>query len=152
MRITDALVGEHGALFPLLDEIERAGPREDAEVRAQARLLASTLLGHALAEDELLFAAMEAEGALAGPLAAMRAEHEEIEAALTRAATAPGPGEAAEDLLRAVAVARGHFQKEEQVLFPAAEELLGEAVLVGLGERWAERRLRGPVPPGLGRP
>lgn len=143
MRITDALLGEHGALYPLLDLIERtASGRPDADVgRAQAELLASTLLGHARVEEDLLFAPLEAEGAVVGPLAAMRAEHEEIEADLARARTAGEAGEVADLLLRVVEVVRPHFAKEEQVLFPAAEEILPAATLLELGERWAEARL-----------
>ncbi len=78
---------------------------------------------------------------MAGPLAAMRAEHEEIEAGLARARGAAEAGEVADLLLRVVEVVRPHFAKEEQVLFPAAEEVLPAATLLELGERWAEARL-----------
>jgi iron-sulfur cluster repair protein YtfE (RIC family) len=84
---------------------------------------------------------MGAGGAPAGPLAAMRDEHEDIEGTLARVSEVGAPGEAADLLLHLVEVARAHFLKEEQVLFPMAEETLAEATLLELGERWAERRL-----------
>ena len=43
-------------------------------------------------------------------------------------------------LVQVVQVARGHFAKEEQVLYPMAQQALGDAKLAELGARWAERR------------
>ena len=44
-------------------------------------------------------------------------------------------------LLHLIDVARPHFAKEEDVLFPMAETALPEATLLRLGEEWASRRL-----------
>ncbi len=40
----------------------------------------------------------------------------------------------------ALSAARSHFQKEEQVLFPMAQRLLGDEALTRLGRAWAEAR------------
>ena len=55
MRITHALLGEHGAMHPLLDVIERRASTADlAGLKTQARFLGATLSSHADIEDELL--------------------------------------------------------------------------------------------------
>lgn len=40
----------------------------------------------------------------------------------------------------ALSAARSRFQKEEKVLFPMAQALLGDEALVRLGRAWAEAR------------
>jgi hemerythrin-like domain-containing protein len=70
----------------------------------------------------------------------MRMEHQQIEEGLARL---PGMGEvvpARQLLLQVVQVARGHFAKEEQVLYPMAYQALGETVLGELGALWATQR------------
>ena len=55
MRITHALLGEHGAMHPLLDLIERTAPTADlADLKTQARFPGATLSSQADIEDELL--------------------------------------------------------------------------------------------------
>ena len=141
IRITDALLGEHGVIYPLLDHLAGTPFTSGAEARAQAAFLAAGLGSHARIEDELLFAQLEAHlGAEAGPLAVMRREHEEIENVLAHLEKADAPGEARQLATHLVQLARQHFAKEEQVLFPMAEQLLGEQVLRDLGEQWAAQR------------
>jgi len=138
MKITDAFLGEHAVLYPLLDRLERA---DSGEVRAQAALLAAALHPHATLEDELLFDEVEPHlGSAGGPLAVMRAEHEEVKATLD--ALLEGRADPAPLVRRLVEVARAHFAKEEQILFPLAEDLLSAEALEAAGERWAERRLQ----------
>jgi hemerythrin-like domain-containing protein len=144
MRLTDALLGEHAVIYPLLDQLERAPITSAGEARAQASLLAAGLASHAQIEDQLLFAHLEAEiGAEAGPLAVMRREHDEIEGALANLERVESTGEARRLATYLVGVARQHFAKEEQVLFPMAEEILGQDELERLGAEWARRRLHG---------
>ena len=94
MKLTDALLGEHGAFYAQFDRLEETVPHAAtaAEVREQAALLAAALVTHAKLEDALLFKRLDAKiGAGAGPLAVMRADHEEIEGNLSvaeKAATA----------------------------------------------------------------
>ena len=49
-------------------------------------------------------------------------------------------GEARLHLEAAIAEARSHFHKEEVVLFPLAEQLLGADALEQMGEAWAHNR------------
>lgn len=142
MKITDALLGEHGVLYRLLDYCaEEAQDWDDATVRAAAGALAAALKSHAQIEDALLFTALDPflpPGA--GPVAVMRAEHEEIEGAVERLLGGVALEEGRALLERIAPLARQHFAKEEQVLFPMAEQRLGAARLEELGARWAEER------------
>ena len=92
-------------------------------------------------EDELLFAALEPHlGKHDGPLAIMRAEHEEMKRLLWQIEDAVESDEAIVLVEEALSAARRHFQKEEQVLFPMAQRLLGDEELTRLGSAWAEAR------------
>ncbi len=142
MKITDALLGEHAVIYPLLDELARGDFATAGEARGQARVLAAALESHAHLEDELLFEPLEQHlGTGAGPLSVMRLEHDEIEAVLARLRESEEPVEARTTATRLAALARDHFAKEEQVLFPLAEQTLGEVGLEQLGADWARRRL-----------
>jgi hemerythrin-like domain-containing protein len=140
--ITDALLGEHGVIYQLLEHLTSRPFGSAEEARIQAAELAAGLGTHARIEDDLLFVALEEElGPNGGPLAVMRAEHAEVEETLERLTRVEDVDEAEELAARLVTVARGHFEKEEQVLFPMAEQLLGEEALRALGEQWAAQRL-----------
>lgn len=141
MKITDALYGEHGPLYALLAHCEGSAAQwELADLMLAGRTLEAALLSHAAVEDELLFHALEARMPAGGPVAVMRSEHEEIDACLAALREASDEATARRSLLRMVLVAREHFAKEEQVLFPIAEDLLGDAELARLGGEWAARR------------
>jgi iron-sulfur cluster repair protein YtfE (RIC family) len=156
MKITDALYGEHGPLYALLTHCEGSAAQwELADLMLAGRTVEAALLSHATVEDELLFGALEARMPAGGPVAVMRAEHEEIDAQLAALREASDEAAARRALLRMVLVAREHFAKEEQVLFPIAEELLGAAELERLGAEWAARRgvacgVRSPCHAGAG--
>lgn len=144
MKITDALLAEHAVIYALLDHVERGTPATAGEARTEAALLAAAIATHAHLEDELLFVEVEPQlGAGSGPLAVMRAEHEEIEGTLARLEVAGDLDEARRLLRHVCEVARGHFAKEEGVLFPLAQQLLTEGELERAGERWAGARLAG---------
>lgn len=142
MRITDALRGEHAAFYAQFDHLEATLPQAGsaAEVRAAAVLLAAALASHAALEDRLLFDALEPQLGPIGPLAVMRAEHDEIERGLAELAETQGLENARTLALHVVHVARDHFAKEEQVLFPIAERTLDVGALTSLGAAWAEAR------------
>lgn len=85
-------------------------------------------------EEALLFPAMEARGisADAGPTAAMRYEHELGRALARRMATLAEADDAhfdrqafREPALQFVALLRSHIAKEDQILFPMADRMLG---------------------------
>lgn len=142
MKITDALLGEHGVLYRLLDYCaDNAGGWDLPTARAGAGALEKALASHAGIEDELLFQAMEPffPGG-SGPLEVMRAEHQEIEGSVERALREDDLEEARRLLVLIAHLARDHFAKEEQVLFPMAQQFLGDEKLEEIGERWAEQR------------
>jgi iron-sulfur cluster repair protein YtfE (RIC family) len=142
IKITDALRGEHGVLYRLFDHCEAGAPGWDlALAKAAGAQLAAALVTHAHFEDELLFVGLEAHlPREMGPLAVMRAEHEEIEGALAALETVEEAGQARALLGRVVSTGREHFAKEEQVFFPLADSRMGESELLELGRRWADRR------------
>jgi hemerythrin-like domain-containing protein len=142
MRITEALHAEHATLYAQLDFLaEVAGSSPDAaEARVYAALLGAALHSHAELEDELLFDTLETQIGPIGPIAVMRAEHEEVKSTLDRLEQLPAGEDPAPLLQHLVDVAREHFDKEEQVLFPMAENVLPQADLEAAARRWAERR------------
>ena len=88
MKITDALLGEHGVFYSQFEYMERALPESDdpdrlnVEVSLLSASLVAALETHARLEDELLFDALEVQVGPIGPLVMMRQEHQEIEQAL----------------------------------------------------------------------
>ncbi|MCM2269727.1 MAG: hemerythrin domain-containing protein [Thermoanaerobaculia bacterium] len=141
MKITDALYGEHGPLYALLTHCESSAAQwELADLMLAGRAVEAALLSHAAVEDDLLFGALAARMPAGGPVEVMRAEHEAIDADLAALRVAEDEGPARRAMLRVVQQAREHFAKEEQVLFPLAEELVGAAELERLGAEWAARR------------
>jgi len=142
MKVTEALLGEHGVFYVQFDHLEQTLPAVTSLdwVKAQAALIQSAISTHAQLEDELLFSAMDHHLGQGGPVAVMRMEHEEIEGTLNAIPEIQNVETICSRLLGAIQVARQHFMKEEQVLFPLADQVLGFEQLQDLGERWAERR------------
>jgi iron-sulfur cluster repair protein YtfE (RIC family) len=142
MRITDALLGEHGVFYAQFDHFESCPDDDDLDcVKRRAAQLAAALEPHAILENELLFDALEARGGeLTGLLSVMREEHREIEAALHDIQHAASLVRARALLRDMIRTAREHFEKEELVAFPLAEERLTEEELGELGSLWAQRR------------
>jgi iron-sulfur cluster repair protein YtfE (RIC family) len=146
---------------------EAALPEALPVLNRVGRLMETRLAAHARKEDDGLFPALEAIfGAQGGPTVVMRREHQDIHAQgellrqtlhelnevehprieaggerLRALARAGGSAEAcqatAEEILRLVDL---HFQKEEQILFPMAEQLLDEAQLSALGAEFEAAR------------
>jgi len=141
MRITDALLGEHGVLHAQLDHLEASLVHEERieGVRRLAALLAAGLVPHARIENELLFEPL-AEAAGPGPVLVMIDEHGRIEAALEEVEAIADPDRAKARVLEAIALARDHFRKEERIAFPLAETTFGAARIEALGQRWAGER------------
>lgn len=143
MNLTHALLGEHAVFTPLFDHIEAEAPQSGdlAHLQAMGRMLAAALVSHARIEDDLLFAALDdVMETVAGPVAVMRQEHDLIEGGLARLPEETDLAAARRLLLQVVGVARSHFAKEEQVLFPLSAQLLGTEVLEARGSEWATRR------------
>lgn len=143
MRITHALLGEHGVFYAQFDHLEEILPAESRLecVRHHAALLAAALVSHAEMENDLLFGPLEAAlGGGGGPPAAMREEHEEIESRLDEVGEEADLDQARNGLLEAIRLARSHFEKEERIAFPLAESVLGDRALQERGSEWADRR------------
>nr|MBC8337060.1 hemerythrin domain-containing protein [Alphaproteobacteria bacterium] len=73
-------------------------------------------------------------------LAVMYAEHEELVHLLERIEEAASTDEAIHWIGEALSAARSHFQKEEAILFPMAQSVLGDETLTRLGKAWADAR------------
>jgi iron-sulfur cluster repair protein YtfE (RIC family) len=142
VNLIDALLAEHGVFYVLFDQLEESASKAEtaAEVRNAVGMLTTALMSHAHIENELLFSALEERLGPAGPLAVMRAEHDELDRTLQEAAKAEQLSEIVNKVLHALQLARVHFSKEEQVLFQMARQILGDDALVGLGRRWADVR------------
>ncbi len=142
MKITDAFLGEHAVFYAQFDHMEQMIPiaASVAQVKTQGAMLKSALAGHAQLEEELLFKNLESHIGPMGPLAVMRAEHDEIERSLESLPGTQDLAQAQALLLKVIEVARNHFSKEEQVLYPMALQTLTPETLSDLGSQWAERR------------
>ena len=143
MKITDAFLGEHGVFYAQFDRLEQMVPSAKTleTVQEEAALVTAALVPHALMENEILFPALEeCLGPPALPVPVMRQEHRDIEGRLMQAQWAGTLREAQRLLLEALDLARDHFAKEEEVLFPLAEKVLGAGRLSELGMEWARRR------------
>lgn len=158
MKITDALKGEHGVFYAQFQFIENAlADANLSTLQFLGAMLAAALEPHAQIEDESLFPAVEAQIGEAGPTQVMRMEHAEIESKLGQLAELKGmhnniegalaklpkldDAQQARHLLKdTLFLAREHFAKEEQVLFPMADQMLDAQTQDLLGMDWAERR------------
>lgn len=142
MKITDGFLGEHAIFYAQFTFLEEKMPKaEDLSlVKAQGALLESALASHAALEEELLFQNLEPHIGPGGPLAVMRVEHNQIEGNLTALPRLETCVQAQDNLLQTIQIARAHFAKEEQILYPLSERTLGNDRLSELGEQWAARR------------
>lgn len=142
MTITEALIAEHVVFHNLFDHAERVVPglKTLAEVQTLAGTLQAVLKAHSDGEDDLLIAPLEHSMDHLGQRETFHEEHEEIEQNLQAACAARKVEKAKRALQVAVLLAREHFDKEERLVFPMAEELLSQKTLSDLGKRWQERR------------
>ena len=142
MKLTDALRGEHAVIYELFDYVRDTAANSDdlQDVRGSVRVLERLLLSHAKVEENLLFPQLEPHLGQAGPLAVMRAEHQEIDDLFATAKTQNTIGALKSVITQLLELAYGHFQKEEGVLFAMAQQFLDEAKLAALGDEWAALR------------
>ena len=144
MTLIQVLLGEHGAIYPLLEQIETTAPTADLPgLKMQANLLCATLLSHADLEDDLLrpdvlpflpAAAPAADGGVAPT------DHEIIRAGLAQVSAASEVTEARRWLMETVAKTRKHFFKEETIVFGIARRKLSPERQNELAGEWARRR------------
>jgi len=142
MKITEALIAEHGVFHGLFDYIERTAPQLKtlAEVKAVAGLLDATLDPHSRVEEELFIAPLDHCMDQMGQEQTFHGEHEEIEATLDDIQKCRNVKTARKLLLETVLACRRHFDKEERLVFPMGERLLKARTLNALGSEWQKRR------------
>jgi hemerythrin-like domain-containing protein len=145
MQVTDVLRGEHEVIQQVLDCLEALADRAAAEGRVDVEATEGALdflanfadRCHHAKEERLLFPALNARGlpAHVGPVAVMLSEHELGRAAVARMrralaeakrAEAGAPGRFAAAASEYVTLLREHISKENGVLFPMADQMLGE--------------------------
>ncbi|MBI3738739.1 MAG: hemerythrin domain-containing protein [Chloroflexi bacterium] len=158
MKITDALKGEHGVFYAQFQFINDSLSSANLSIiQSLGAMLAAALVPHAQIENEILFPALEEKIGESGPTQVMRMEHAEIEARLRELKDLKGAHDEIEGALAKLPeidkvdfarrtvqdilyTAREHFAKEENVLFPMAEQMLDERTQELLGLEWAKRR------------
>lgn len=132
MRITDRFSSEHDVFLAQLEVIDDL-TRRDASVESivsALRTLAAPLVAHAMNEERALFPDLEPSmGGQGGPLAILIDEHETIHAQIDELVDSPARQRLESVLDAFQRLLRGHIDKEEQVLFPAAAQILGDTKL-----------------------
>jgi DUF438 domain-containing protein len=154
-HVLDTLVAEHDMILGFLDELEKANGAiqeaerydPDAEEYGTLKHLAEHLVGaerHHQREEDVLFPEIEKRGVY-GPVQVMKMEHEELREQKQRLQEL-AENEAGMDFARfqreldetarfIVAVLREHIYKENNILYPAALEVIGER-----GETWSRMK------------
>lgn len=142
MKITEALIAEHQVFHNLFDHIERTTSRLKtlAEVKAVAGVMETMLKAHSKTEDELLIAPLEHCIEQIGQADTFHEEHEEIDRSLAQIQKAKTVADARKLLQSAVQASRGHFNKEERILFPLANKVMSNVTLQNLGGAWERQR------------
>ena len=142
MKITEALQAEHLVFHNLFDHLEKAAPelKTLAELKAVTALLQAVLEAHSRTEDDLFIGPMESCFEQIGHRETFHEEHEAIDETLVQIGKATQLKKA-RDLLQALIVScRQHFDKEERIVFPMAEQLLKGKTLDELGQTWMDQR------------
>lgn len=153
MNPTEVLMAEHRLIERVLDALEAAAYRLRQGVPVPASLFLQVVEflrgladgSHHRKEEEMLFPAMTAAGLppQGGPVGMMLTEHGEgrrLVGALQAAALRLQAGEEAarDDLvpvaLRYVELLRDHIGKEDEILFPMAEQVVAEPAWTALRE------------------
>jgi iron-sulfur cluster repair protein YtfE (RIC family) len=111
-----------------------------AQLQETTLVLRTAILSHSELEDELLIPILEPHMGTEGPLAVMRAEHDEIKSALQQLEEARNLEDGVDCVARVLSLLRDHFQKEEEILFSVARQVLDDETQIRLGKAWAEAR------------
>lgn len=142
MKITDALLAEHVVFHSVFDHIELVAPCLEslAEVKVLGGMLAALLEHHGEAEDKLLMEPLEHRLDHLGHRDAFHHEHELIDGFLMQLQKLDDVVAAKALLLKTVHASRRHFDKEERLIFPMAEQNLSQKTLLELGQEWGAQR------------
>ena len=142
MKITEILMAEHAVFHNLFDHIEATVPRVKtlAEVKSLGLIMGKLMAPHSRTEDDLFIAPLEHCFDQLGQKETFHHEHELIDQTLEKVQKARSLRVAREFLLSAVATSRNHFDKEERIVFPLAEQTLKTRTLTELGAEWLKKR------------
>ena len=128
MLIAQFMNEDHARLDRIFEEFRQQQSRDKAQATRLFDEFMAGLQRHILWEEELLFPIFEARtGITEGPTAVMRMEHGQIKGILEEmnmrmpGAAAEGLAELITDLLE---VLGAHNQKEENILYPAIDQML----------------------------
>jgi hemerythrin-like domain-containing protein len=157
MRALDDLTSEHRLIERMIAALEQAAAalRRGASVSPDALTAAIEFVRgfadgcHHGKEERLLFPVLAAKHRMLrdGPVKVLTAEHEagrtlmrDLEQAVTqiRDGKPAGAGAAANAIEQYVRMLHKHIAKEEQILFPVAEQVIAPAEAVELAERFSE--------------
>lgn len=128
--VSEYMEGDHRRLDAIMADVSRlVSAASFAEAGRRLAEFSCGLDRHIEMEEHILFPAFEnATGMTQGPTAAMRMEHVEIRRLMQDVASAARGGDAARFAAAAGAlreVLGGHNAKEEQVLYPTADQTAG---------------------------
>jgi len=142
MDVTDALLGEHGVFYLLIEQLDDAVERLETvpELRAAAAPLAISLIAHARIEEDVIFGRLEKTIGLQGPLHCLQDDHNSMDQELRKLFSIADVASLKAAIKAILETARGHFAKEEQVLFPVARRTFDVERRKHLGEHWAKFR------------
>jgi len=142
MKITEALQAEHFVFHNLFDYLEDKVPQLQniVEIKALADLLEAVHEAHSRVEDELIIEPLSHCLDNIAQAENFEAEHKEIDESMRGVQNATTVEEARHLLLRTVHWCRKHFDREERIIFPLAEESLKDRNLTDLGDAWKKQR------------
>jgi hemerythrin-like domain-containing protein len=136
--ITEALALEHAVLGQIFDQMEgllhRVRTVED--VTSLADLVLGWLHHHWESEWDLAYSVLDHVLTEYGAPNQLRRPQDELERHYARVHRAADPVEATYLLILALMATRDHFRCEEELVFPALEEMLQPATLLVLGNQW----------------
>lgn len=142
MKLTDALLGEHGAFRILLNGIEEMASYagEVAQIESAMAFFTVEVTQHAKLEEDLLFPALKPHLDSNDLFDQMHSEHREIRSGLESIEEARDLDQAIAAVRHTLEITRKHFDNEEKVLYAIANKVLDEETLTQLGEEWAAAR------------
>lgn len=134
-RITDFLHHDHVHCDELYLQAERQASNGDVAAAGKSFVAFTKAMDHHFAmEEQVLFPAFEeATGNAAGPTAVMRHEHEQMRGLFADMASALSQGQTDEFLAVAdtlLVLMQQHNAKEERILYPMSDRVLGDAAEV----------------------
>ncbi len=137
-NILDLLRREHAKVLAELDELQRKGISDRAELFNQMK---NNLLPHMAGEERVFYPRLEEQG-LHELVAVSREEHTAIRALIDRLNNISMARE--EEWVRAVPelreAMRSHVSREEKLVFPEARQKIDDARLLHIGGRFEEAK------------